>query len=166
MNNDDYDLFIGLLWRRFGARVRRIGAGTVDEFEQAYEQSYYNERPAMFYFKDAPIPPELLNSKEFAQVRRFRERLGKPRASQTLRQFLEFLGRSGILRNSGQSSEAGGDKAQPSFYWNFADPGQLVSIAREQLNRHMQEWEAVGKVGRARRRVSDSSQFPGVSGQA
>ena len=166
LNNDDYDLFIGLLWRRFGARVRRIGAGTVDEFEQAYEQSYYNERPAMFYFKDAPIPPELLNSQEFAQVRRFRERLGKPRASQTLRQFLEFLGRSGILRNSGQSSEAGGDKAQPSFYWNFADPGQLVSIAREQLNRHMQEWEAVGRVGRARRRVSDSSQFPGVSGQA
>lgn len=166
LTDDDYDLFIGILWRRFGARVPRIGAGTADEFEQAYERSYYSERPAMFYFKRAPIPPELLNSKEVAEVRRFRDRLGKPRASQALRRFLEFLGRSGILSDSDETATAGEDKARPSFYWDFNDPGQLVSIAREQLNRHVNGWDTVGAVDRARRIVLESYGFPGVSGQA
>ena len=166
LTNDDYDLFIGLLWRRFGARVPRIGAGTADEFEQAYERSYYNERPAMFYFKKAPIPAELLKSKEVAEVRRFRDRLGKPRVSQALRQFLQFLGRSGILGDVDEISAAGEGKAPPSFYWDFTDPGQLVSTAREQLNRQVQGWEAVGAVDRARRIILESYGFPGVSGQA
>ena len=166
LTDDDYDLFIGLLWRRFGARVPRVGAGTADEFEQAYERSYYSERPAMFYFKRAPIPPELMNSKEVAEVRRFRDRLGKPRVSQALRKFLQFLGRSGILGDADEYSADGEDKARPTFYWDFTDPGQLVSIAREQLNREVIGWEAVGVVDRARRIVMESYGFPGVSGQA
>ncbi len=166
LTDDDYDLFIGLLWRRFGARVPRIGAGTADEFEQAYERSYYGERPAMFYFKTAPIPPELLNSKEVAEVRKFRDRLSKPRVSQALRQVLEFLGRYGFLGDADQVSATREDRSRPSFYWDFDDPGELVSIAREQLNRQVQEWETVGVVDRARRIVLESYGFPGVSGQA
>ena len=54
--DDDYDIFIGIMWQRFGTPTALYGSGTIEEFERAYQR--YKENPdgikIMFYFKDTP----------------------------------------------------------------------------------------------------------------
>ncbi len=54
---DDYDIFVGILWARFGAPTHESKSGTQEEFERAYER--FQKDPEnlriMFYFKEAPI---------------------------------------------------------------------------------------------------------------
>ena len=56
---DRYDIFIGLLWVRFGTPTKNAGSGTQQEFEKAYAR--FQEAPGqiriMFYFKEAPVSP-------------------------------------------------------------------------------------------------------------
>src|SRR5688500_12688313 len=53
---DEYDIFIGILWKRFGSPTGRAGSGTEEEFIRAY--SRFRANPAtvriMFYFNIAP----------------------------------------------------------------------------------------------------------------
>ena len=54
----DYDLFIGVMWCRYGTPTGRAGSGTVEEFNRAksrYDQDSTSVQ-LMIYFKDAPIP--------------------------------------------------------------------------------------------------------------
>jgi hypothetical protein len=66
INNDIpvYDLFIGLLWMRFGTPTKEYGSGTEEEFNIAYERFIKdnNSIQILFYFKDAP-PPSLSDVK-------------------------------------------------------------------------------------------------------
>ena len=59
----DYDLFIGIMWCRYGTPTGRAGSGTIEEFQRA--KNRYDAEPSsiqlMFYFKDAPIPPSKLD---------------------------------------------------------------------------------------------------------
>ncbi|MCA1629994.1 MAG: DUF4062 domain-containing protein [Acidobacteria bacterium] len=76
---DDYDIFIGLMWARFGTRTGRVGSGTAEEFYRAYD--LYRENPArmriMFYFKDAPLSPSNLDPEQLAAIRNFQHDLGE-----------------------------------------------------------------------------------------
>jgi hypothetical protein len=76
---DDHDIFIGIMWSRFGTPTGRSGSGTTEEFERAY--SRHREHPdtltIMFYFKDAPISPTKIDIIQLGQVNSFREKLGK-----------------------------------------------------------------------------------------
>jgi hypothetical protein len=62
---DDYDLFVGIMWCRYGTPTGRAGSGTVEEFQRA--KARYDENPSsvklMMYFKDEPIPPSHLDPK-------------------------------------------------------------------------------------------------------
>lgn len=77
----DYDLFIGIMWYRFGTPTGRAGSGTVEEFQLA--KSRHDQDPSsihlMFYFKDAPAPvsPSRLDVEQIANVNKFRSDLGK-----------------------------------------------------------------------------------------
>ena len=57
---DEPDIFIGLMWSRYGTETGRAGSGTEEEFRWALER--YKQDPKsvriMFYFKNAPLVSE------------------------------------------------------------------------------------------------------------
>ena len=71
------DIFVGLMWSRYGTDTGRAGSGTEEEFRQALER--YRRDPnsvrIMFYFKDAPISPNDIDIEQFKRVRQFRDSL-------------------------------------------------------------------------------------------
>ena len=76
---DDYDIFVGILWKRFGTPTGRAGSGTEEEFERAYERfrTSNNDLRIMFYFKDAPVPPSEMDPSQLDSINRFRIELGE-----------------------------------------------------------------------------------------
>jgi len=75
---NDYDLFVGIMWCRYGTPTGRAGSGTVEEFEIAKKryESDPNSVKFMMYFKDAPISPSQMDPCQLTQVISFRNSLG------------------------------------------------------------------------------------------
>ncbi len=76
---DDYDLFIGVMWYRFGTPTGRAGSGTIEEFRRAKARFDRDSSiQLMIYFKDAPAPvaPTKLDHAQIAKVAEFRASLG------------------------------------------------------------------------------------------
>lgn len=75
---DDYDIFIGLMWKRFGTPTGRAGSGTEEEFNNAYEKHFNTPGSVqiMFYFKTAPIPFEEINPEQISKINSFKKKLG------------------------------------------------------------------------------------------
>jgi hypothetical protein len=49
---DEYDFFLGIMWKRFGTPTNRADSGTAEEFERALSRYRKNGHPQlMFYFK-------------------------------------------------------------------------------------------------------------------
>ena len=74
----DYDLFVGLMWTRFGTPTPRAGSGTKEEFELAlarYKLSP-NEVSILFYFKNTPIEPSKLDPEQLKKLLNFKASLG------------------------------------------------------------------------------------------
>lgn len=80
---DNYDIFIGMMWKRFGTPTGRAGSGTEEEFERAYAR--FKENPdqvrVMFYFKDAPIEPSQIDPEQLALIREFQKKTRRERNS-------------------------------------------------------------------------------------
>jgi hypothetical protein len=76
---DDYDIFIGILWTRFGTPTGRAGSGTEEEFNRAYQR--YKEAPhelrIMFYFKETPVSIGSLDSEQLTLLQSFQRQLGE-----------------------------------------------------------------------------------------
>ena len=75
---DDYDLFVGIMWCRYGTPTGRAGSGTVEEFERA-KARYDADSSAvklMVYFKDEPISPSRVDPSQLTKVNEFRDSLG------------------------------------------------------------------------------------------
>lgn len=74
---DEYDIFLGIMWGRFGSQTNRAESGTEEEFERAYAR--LTESPGtvqiMFYFKDAGISPSKLDLEQLAKVQAFKHRI-------------------------------------------------------------------------------------------
>lgn len=75
----DWDIFIGIMWYRFGTKTTRFGSGTVEEFERAKlkHQSDPSSITIMFYFKDEALPPSKINPKQLSKINKFRTSLGR-----------------------------------------------------------------------------------------
>lgn len=73
----EFDIFVGIMWRRFGTPTKRASSGTGEEFDRAYNSFQEHGRPnIMFYFRTTPF--YTTNSTELAQfgkVVRFRKKL-------------------------------------------------------------------------------------------
>jgi hypothetical protein len=55
----EYDIFVGIMWKRLGTETRRAASGTVEEFTRAYERWQTHRRPhLMFYFSRAKFFPD------------------------------------------------------------------------------------------------------------
>jgi hypothetical protein len=75
----DYDLFVGIMWCRFGTATGRAESGTEEEFKLAKKR--HEQDPSsvdvMFYFKDAPISPSKLDPGQLLKVDEFKRSLGE-----------------------------------------------------------------------------------------
>src|SRR5579859_5846961 len=76
---DNYDIFIGMLWARFGTETKRAGSGTEDEFNIAYDRFRRNpgEIAIAFYMKDAAIPFDDIDITQLERVKSFRSQLSE-----------------------------------------------------------------------------------------
>lgn len=109
---EDFDLFIGIMWYRFGTRTARAGSGTVEEFRRAKDR--YDADPdslqIMIYFKDSPAPvsPTQLDADQLAEVSGFRSGLGK----------------------------------EGGLYWTFQTPEDFEQLVRIHLTKYIQAWQS------------------------
>lgn len=74
-----YEMFIGIMNKKFGSPTPRAGSGTEEEFNNAFLR--YKEEgnvEVMFYFNDEP-PKSMseINIEELSKVRNFKNNLGK-----------------------------------------------------------------------------------------
>ena len=74
---NDYDLFVGIMWSRFGTPTARAGSGTEEEFLRALARCREKdaEIDILFYFKDAPVSPSKLDPIQLAKVQNFKASL-------------------------------------------------------------------------------------------
>ena len=74
-----YDIFIGIMWHRFGTPTKRADSGTEEEFRKAYRQWLRTESPnIMFYFCQKRFTPQNTNEAEqYAKVLKFKDELFK-----------------------------------------------------------------------------------------
>ena len=73
----DYDIFIGIMWRRFGTPTGIAGSGTEEEYTIAFEKWKTNpELVLMFYFCETPFYPRSVDELEqMRHVLSFRKEL-------------------------------------------------------------------------------------------
>jgi len=75
----DYDVFVGMMWARFGTPTSRAGSGTEDEFRAAYAGWEEARRPAhiLFYFCEEAIPANVAqeNADQLKAIYTFRTEL-------------------------------------------------------------------------------------------
>jgi hypothetical protein len=98
----DYDIFIGVMWRRCGTPTKTAKSGTIEEFRRAYDKRRQSSLPKiMFYFCDEPIPmPSRDDLRQLEEVVKFRSELASIGLTQSYprhEQFGEFV-RGGLLR--------------------------------------------------------------------
>lgn len=75
---DEYDIFIGILWSRFGTPTDKAESGTLEEFERAYYRIKNNQNLEIcLYFKTEPVDPYKIDLIQFQKVKEFRENLPK-----------------------------------------------------------------------------------------
>ena len=76
-----YDIFVGVMWTRFGSPTPRAPAATVEEFRQAL--SWLKQRKIshiLFYFGNAAINPQKLSIDDIEQLRQvilFKKEVGQ-----------------------------------------------------------------------------------------
>lgn len=71
----DYDIFIGMLWTKFGTPTNDAESGTEEEFNIAYQKYLTNSNlvKVLFYFKNAPMAPSEINPEQLIKVQNFRK---------------------------------------------------------------------------------------------
>lgn len=73
----EYDIFVGIMWKRFGTPTKREQSGTYEEFYRAYQNFRKYGRPkVMFYFRRSPFDTtDLKELSQFRKVIQFRKKL-------------------------------------------------------------------------------------------
>lgn len=144
----EYDVFCGMMWRRFGTPTRRSSSGTAEEFERAYAYFVAYRRPKiMFYFKREPFYETSLHQlAQFRKVLAFRQKLQKQGVLfweykspiEFERRFREHLTNQlfSIIEPRGSAETA--DRGGPSIY---------ISYKRQDLERIEPIYEALKVAG-------------------
>jgi hypothetical protein len=95
----DFDIFVGIMWKRFGTLSSEADSGTEEEFNIAYANWQKHKKPhILFYFSRMPYSPQ--NGEEISQwgkVIAFKEKLhteGLIRDYESIDQFAELLRRN------------------------------------------------------------------------
>lgn len=98
----DYDIFVGIMWKRAGTPTATAPSGTIEEFNRACERRKQGSLPRiMFYFCDQPIPvPTATELQQLAEVVKFRSQLASQGLTAAYPSHAEFGDhvRGGLLR--------------------------------------------------------------------
>jgi hypothetical protein len=88
----NYDIFIGIMWKRAGTPTATTPSGTIEEFNRACEQRKQGSLPRiMFYFCDQPIPvPTATELQQLAEVVKFRSQLASQGLTSSYPSHAEF----------------------------------------------------------------------------
>jgi TIR domain/Domain of unknown function (DUF4062) len=75
----EFDVLVGVMWKRFGTPTKRAKSGTGEEFHRAFQLFKDYGRPKiMFYFREAPFyTTDLIEISQFRKVAQFRRQLEK-----------------------------------------------------------------------------------------
>lgn len=70
---DDWDIFVGVMWCRFGTPTARAGSGTEEEFIRAVNRRRTSQTKValLLYFKDEPIAPSRIDPSQLACLQKF-----------------------------------------------------------------------------------------------
>lgn len=73
----DYDVFIGILWSRFGSPTPRYGSGTEEEFRNAFNRYRQNQSAPkiMLYFNQLPVAVGLIDGEQIIKVQAFKREI-------------------------------------------------------------------------------------------
>lgn len=98
----DYDVFVGVMWKRCGTPTATSQSGTIEEFNRALTRREQTGRPTiMFYFCDEAFsPPRGEDLEQYSRVVRFREELESKGYTLTYpdrKSFRDYV-RGGLLR--------------------------------------------------------------------
>lgn len=76
---DEYEIFIGIFWSRFGTPTPRAGSGTQEEFERAHSRFLADPKSVslLFYFKEQPVALSKISPADIDRIQRFRASLGE-----------------------------------------------------------------------------------------
>ncbi|MBD2756646.1 DUF4062 domain-containing protein [Spirosoma validum] len=73
---DDYDIFIGIMWNRFGTPTNRAESGTKEEFDRAFEKNKTTSTEVLFFFKTTPpLSLKDIDLESLSKVRKFQQEL-------------------------------------------------------------------------------------------
>ncbi|MEM1041114.1 MAG: hypothetical protein AAGI91_00650 [Bacteroidota bacterium] len=74
---EDFDILVGIMWKRFGSPTGEAESGTEEEFDRAYARwQQTGQPPILFYFCERPFFPRTDREVEqFQKVQAFRQRL-------------------------------------------------------------------------------------------
>jgi hypothetical protein len=73
----DYDIYLGVMWKRAGTPTKDADSGTIHEFERAFQRRKKEGKPTvMFYFcqEEIPLPTTQEEIDQLTKVVKFRER--------------------------------------------------------------------------------------------
>jgi hypothetical protein len=73
----DYDIYLGVMWKRAGTPTKDADSGTIHEFERAFERRKKEGKPTvMFYFcqEEIPLPTTQEEIDQLTKVVKFRQR--------------------------------------------------------------------------------------------
>ena len=98
----DYDIFVGIMWKRCGTPTKNAPSGTIEEYRRACEKRKQGGLPRiMFYFCDEsialPSEEELIQLGEVLKFRREVNELGLTSSYPSHVEFIEHV-RGGLLR--------------------------------------------------------------------
>src|SRR5262249_37555308 len=74
----EYDIFVGIMWKRMGTPTTTAKSGTEEEFRRDYEKWQKNKSfPVLFYFCQEPSPPPQTSEEveQLAKLVKFRNEL-------------------------------------------------------------------------------------------
>lgn len=93
----NYDLFLGVLWKKFGTKTINYDSGTEQEFRNAHQRFIDdpNSLQILFYFKMTAIPVDEIDIEQFSKIKNFKSELGSLNVFywqyNTIEEFQRFL---------------------------------------------------------------------------
>ncbi len=73
---NDYNIFIGIMYKKFGTKTEKADSGTEEEFNNAYDK-YKNSDDVeiMFYFNDQPTKPSEIDTQQYEKIKDFKRKI-------------------------------------------------------------------------------------------
>jgi len=131
----EFDIFIGIMGRRFGTSTGKYEAGTEEEFYTAYERwQEYNSPRILFYFREGNAPPPNTQEEveQLSKVLTFRgmiEKLGLVKKYKTKQQLVNLVRRD--LTKVLRSMDNGAPVIAPTKAARVASAGDYWEIWRD-----------------------------------